>query len=448
METTTQQKYLVAVIGAGPAGLYASKQLANAGAHIAMFNRDIKPGGLAEYGIYPDKYKMKEGLRNQFRQILALPQIDYYGNVKVGETGDITLDELRVVGFQSFLVTVGAQGTKWLGLPGENLRGVYHAKDVVYHYNRLPPFSERPFDIGGRVAVVGAGNVMMDIAHWLVRELKVDEVIAVVRRGPAEVKFDKREFEVVAANVDLHALDGEVARVAPIMQAVGQSPEAAKTSILAGLPRALPKVGETRFRFEFLSSPTRMLGDDDGHLTALEVEDNTLVLVNGDTKPKGLGTKRVLDVDSIIFAIGDRVEEAFGLPIQRGEFAKNPQPRFPVEGVSYEAFDPAANLPIEGVFLAGWARLASVGLVGVARKDGERGAKAMIQYLQTCPPLESVNPDALMRRLEQFGKPVVTKADVKRLEEVERVEAKNLGLEEFKYASNQEMLEALGWVPA
>lgn len=289
---------------------------------------------------------------------------------------------------------------------------------------------------------------MMDIAHWLIRELKVDEVIAVVRRGPAEVKFDKREFEVVAANVDLPALDAEVARVAPIMQAVGQDPEAAKAGILAGLPRALPKVGDTRFRFEFLSSPTRMLGDADGDLTGVEVEDNTLVRTNGDTKPKGLGTKRVLPVDSIIFAIGDRVEEAFGLPIQRGEFAKNPQPRFPVEGVSYEAFDPATNSPVEGVFLAGWARLASVGLVGVARKDGERGAKAVIQYLQSLAPLESTNLDALTRCLEQIGKPVVTKADVKRLEDVEHAEAKKRGLEEFKFASNQEMLEAVGLVPA
>ena len=149
METITKEKNLVAIIGAGPAGLYASKQLANAGAHIAIFNRDVKPGGLAEYGIYPDKYKMKEGLRNQFRQILALPQIDYYGNVKVGQTGDLTLDDLRALGFQAFLITVGAQGTKWLGLPGEDLHGVYHAKDVVYHYNQLPPSASSPLTSGG-----------------------------------------------------------------------------------------------------------------------------------------------------------------------------------------------------------------------------------------------------------------------------------------------------------
>src|SRR5512139_283802 len=113
-----------------------------------MFNRDIKPGGLAEYGIYPNKHTMKSGLRKQFRQVLDLPNIDYYGNVTIGEHGDLSLDDLRALGFQAILTTAGAQGTKWLGLPGEDLDGVYHAKDLVYHYNRLPPFSEWQFRIG------------------------------------------------------------------------------------------------------------------------------------------------------------------------------------------------------------------------------------------------------------------------------------------------------------
>jgi ferredoxin--NADP+ reductase len=84
--------------------------------HVVLLNRDILPGGLAEYGIYFDKYKMKEGLRKQFQQILELPSIDYFGNVIVGDEGDIRLQDLRALGFQALLVTVGAQGTKWLGI--------------------------------------------------------------------------------------------------------------------------------------------------------------------------------------------------------------------------------------------------------------------------------------------------------------------------------------------
>src|SRR5215510_10274276 len=141
-------QYFVAVIGAGPAGIFGARELANAGARVALFNRDIKPGGLAEYGIYLNKYTMKNGLRKQFSGSLTLPNLDYYGNITVGTNGDLTLDDLRALGFQAILVTVGAQGTKWLGLPGEELEGVYHAKDVVYFYNKLPPYSQKKFRFG------------------------------------------------------------------------------------------------------------------------------------------------------------------------------------------------------------------------------------------------------------------------------------------------------------
>src|SRR3989337_1693200 len=165
----------VAVIGAGPAGLFAAKELATQGVKVTLINRDIKPGGLAEYGIFHNKYKMKNGLRAQFHQVLSHPNIDYYGNVTVGKNADLSLEQLRRMGFSAILVTAGAQGTKWLGLPGEDLIGVYHAKEVVYHYNKLPPFSQNQLVIGKKVAVIGVGNVMLDIAHYLIADRNLDE---------------------------------------------------------------------------------------------------------------------------------------------------------------------------------------------------------------------------------------------------------------------------------
>ena len=120
----------VVVIGAGPTGIYAARSLAAAGVKVILLNRDIKPGGLAEYGIYHDKYKMKQGLRKQFRQILDHDNIIYYGNVTVGEDTGLSLGDIRQLGFDSIVVTVGAQGTKRLGLPGEDLSGVYHSKEL------------------------------------------------------------------------------------------------------------------------------------------------------------------------------------------------------------------------------------------------------------------------------------------------------------------------------
>jgi ferredoxin/flavodoxin---NADP+ reductase len=425
--------------------LFAARQLASEGARVVLINRDIKPGGLAEYGIYPNKHKMKEGLRKQFRQILAMPGINYYGNVAVGQKGDLSLADLRALGIQAVLVTVGAQGTKWLGLPGEDLTGVYHAKDIVYHYNRLPPYSEQKFSIGQRVAIVGVGNVMMDIAHWLIREVKVDEVIAVARRGPAEVKFSKKEMEAVARNLDLEALEAEFIRVAPIMRALGQNVEEAKEFILSTLPKAEEPVSDTRFRFDFLASPSRILGGERGVVRGLEVEDTTLIPSNGDTKAKRLGTKRVLDVDTVIFCIGDRVDENFGLSVRWNEFVKNPTPRFPVNGLCYEAYDQDRDRPLEQIFVAGWSREASSGLVGVARKDGENGAQAVLAYLNCITPPNDPEQilEAVRQRMLQLETRVVTGEDVARLEAIERAEAERLGLEEYKFSTNKEMLSVI-----
>jgi ferredoxin--NADP+ reductase len=438
-----ESKYRVAVVGAGPAGIFGARELATMGAQVVLFNRDLKPGGLAEYGIYPDKHTMKSGLRKQFRLILEMPCIEYFGNVVIGQKGDLTLDDLRALGFQAILVTAGAQGTKWLGLPGESLEGVYHAKDVVYFYNKLPPFSQKKFRFGRRCAVVGAGNVMLDIARYLIREVKAEDVIAIVRRGPAEIKFDRKELEYVAANLDLSALDTEISRVAPIMQAIGQNPVAAKAVILEALPKALPKVSETHFRFGFLASPVQMSGNDKNQLTTLEVEDTTLVLQeNGDTKARGTGNKRTIDVETVVFAIGDKVDETFGLPVEWNEYVKNPEPRFPVDGDSYEAFDPQTKKGIPDIFVAGWSRKASSGLVGYARKDGTNGAKATWGYLQTLQP-GSADTSAVAARLKKLGKPVVNNSAALSLYEAEKAEAEKRGLEEFKFASNEEMLRAM-----
>jgi ferredoxin--NADP+ reductase len=439
-------KYLVAVIGAGPAGLFASKQLANSGAHVVLFNRDIKPGGLAEYGIYYDKYKMKEGLRKEFHQILETPQIEYYGNVTIGEQGDFSLAGLRALGFQALLVTAGAQGTKWLGLPGEKLDGVYHAKDLVYHYNRLPPYSQRDYHIGKRVALIGAGNVMLDIAHWLVRDLKVDEVVVVVRRGPTEIKFTKKELETVARNLDMAALEAELERVRPVADAVGQDVNEARQFMLSALPKALEPISDSRLRFEFLATPRRIVGDDQGCVRGLEVEDTTLICAEGEVQAKRLGTTRLLDVDTVVFCIGDKVDDTFGLPVRWNAFVKHPEPHFPVDGLSYEAYDPDTQRSIDRVFVAGWSREASSGLVGLARKDGENGAQAVLAYLQTVPALKDVNEilKDLYEHLSSLHKPYIDKPSLLKLEAAEQAEKERLGVEMFKYGTNEEMLKAMG----
>ena len=440
-------KYMLAIIGAGPAGLYAARKLAEGRARVVLFNRDIKPGGLAEYGIYWDKYKMKQGLRNQFRQILALPQIDYYGNVTVCCGGNIVLQDLLESGFQAVLVSTGAQGTKWLRLPGENLPGVYHAKNIVFHYNQLPPFSEKKYLLGNRVAVVGAGNVMMDIAHYLIRVCKVDEVIAVVRRGPAEVKFTRKEMESVAANLDPASLDAEFTRIAPIMLAAGQDPLVAKTAFTDALPKALEAVSKTSFKFEFLATPMRVMGDWMSGVNGLKVEENSLLAVDGAVKARGTGITRTINADTVIFAIGDTVDKDFCVPIYNDAYMTVKDANFPVDNLSYEAFNPDTNQPMERVFLAGWARQASTGLVGYARRDGENAAEAMLAFMQTQAPMRDLENvvDKFTQRLEQTHQRIVNKSLLAKLEQAEQAEAQKRGLEEFKFPTNDEMFTAMGY---
>lgn len=438
-----ESKYLVAVVGAGPAGLYGAKELAENGVRVAMFNRDVKPGGLAEYGIYHTKHKMKNGLRKQFASILADPNIEYFGNVTIGADGDLSLDDLRDLGFQVILVTAGAQGTKWLGLEGEELEGVYHAKDVVYHYNHLPPFSTREMKIGRNSAIIGIGNVMCDIARWMVRDLKIDSVLCFARRGPAEAKWTRKEFASFAANMDLEAFEEEFAKCVPVMEGVNQDVEAAKAFIMEGVETAKEPVSDTRFVFDFLASPRGMIGEG-GKLRALKIEETTLVPKNGDTKAQGTGNMFEVEVDSVVFCIGDKVDETFGLPVEWSEFAKNPEPRFPVDDMSYEAYDPESGRVIEDIFLAGWSRKASEGLVGAARKDGTNGSKAVLQYLEQVGPAASCDTRALHDRLAALDKYVVRDEDYTKLMEAEKAVAASKGLDEFKFDTNEEMLAAIG----
>jgi ferredoxin--NADP+ reductase len=443
----TDEQFAVAVIGAGPAGLYGAKQLAAGGARVALLNRDLKLGGLAEYGIYHDKYKMKGGLRKQFRKLMDADAIRYYGNVVVGQEKDLNLDDLRAMGFQAVVVTVGAQGTKWLGLEGEDLAGVYHAKDLVYHYNQLPPYSEMDYPMGQRVVCIGVGNVMLDIANWCVRDLKIDEIIAVARRGPAEVKFTKKEMSIVFHNLDIDYLRAEAERTRPALEAVGQDVDAAVEFILSAEKGADERISDTNFQLHFLASPLRMIGED-GQVTGVEMEETTLQLRDdGRTSAVATGDTYIQPADTVVFCIGDTVDPSLGLPLDKWrEFAKHPRPQYPQNGLSFEAYDPEKDTAIEGVFLSGWAREASSGLVGTARKDGEMGAAAVLAYLNDLRAGVDVSKTFrnLEDCLESLNKPILFTEDWKAIDAYEERRAEEQGIEYYKAASNEEMLKAIG----
>jgi ferredoxin--NADP+ reductase len=340
------------------------------------------------------------------------------------------------------VVSTGAQGTKKLGIAGEDCIGVYHAKDVVYHYNQLPPFSQQKFEIGNKVAIIGMGNVMVDIAHWLLRFKNVEEVFVVARRGPLEKAYDDKEFEYVQPFLDLEDMQKELDRIEPRLKAIGQNTKEFLEKLIKGKEEA---PSNQRLKFRYLCSPSQVLASSDGKVAGLEVEENELVLTGGRTSPKGTGKSLQLEVDTVIYAIGDQVDPAIGIPSSRGYFITNPDelPGNP-SPATYQVYDPDQKKVCEGIFLVGWSRNASVGLVGIAKQDAERGAKVVNEYLATrgglSPEDISKKVEAFSNKLSEQGVSFVSKDDVERLEAVEKEEARNRKIQEYKFSGDDEML--------
>ena len=449
---SAQQKHVVIVAGAGPAGMAVAAALGKAGHEVIILNRDIKFGGLAEYGIFPSKLKLRGGLRKQYWELLGQPHVHYFGNVSIGKGKDLTVEDVRGLGASAVVFSIGAQGTKAIGVEGDSAKGVYHAKDVVYHFNRLPGFGDRPFDMGKHVAVIGAGDVMVDIAHWLTRYKKVERVTAIVRRGPAERKYNPKEIRAICANMDLDGIKKEFDRIKDRLVAVGQNPDEIMKGLLEEFTKCEPTVSQTKMGFRFLASPKRILVDGHNQVRALEMEDNKLEPKGEDTAAVGLKHYYEFPCDSVVFAVGDKVDETVGLPYKGGVYVTCPNKTSnDPDDALFQAYDEASGKIVDGVFLAGWARKASEGLVGVAKRDGDWCAEVVLRYLAT---KTAANPaSAVLEKLrtllkERKSRPV----DVRGLRALETAEKGHKGptdcIGEFKFVTNQEMLALIERVKA
>ncbi|MBI3622228.1 MAG: FAD-dependent oxidoreductase [Nitrospirae bacterium] len=448
MSRTPSSPHVIVVIGAGPAGLAVVNQLSQAGHQVVLLNRDCKFGGLAEYGIFPTKHRLRNGLRKSYREILSRPNVHYFGNVSVGERGHLLLDELRALKPGALVVATGAQGTKSLKIEGENAVGVFHAKDVVYHYNHLPDFSERPFHLGEHTAVIGIGNVMADIAHWLTQFRHIPRVTAIARRGPAERKYDPKEILAVCAQIDRSALTAEFGRIGTALTAVGQQPDAILAEMLDELAACEASASTSILRFHFLTSPRRVLVDDRNYVKGLELEEMALAVRDGDIAAVGTGRRHEFPCDSVIFAVGDCVDDTLGLPVKNGTFVTNPHhTRNQPDDALFQAYDPSTNLVLDGVFLGGWARQASVGLVGIAKRDGDWCARVVERHLTGKPAPSAGAAQATLaeiRRMIMSRQPAAIDRDrLALLTLAEQEEAVRLGATEFKFATNDEMLAAI-----
>lgn len=435
---------MIFVIGAGPAGLFAAQKLALAGHEVVIFNRDIKPGGLAEYGIYPLKGKMRSGLRKQFAKVLTLPNVHYFGHVPVGSNSTVTIDALCELSPAAMVFAVGAQATKGLGLAGQTSRGVYSAKDFVYHYNQLPPFATQDFSVGKRVAIIGMGNVMVDIARWLLCDdttHRMEEVTVVARRGPFEAKFDEKEFANIQMYLDRKAFGDELHRIKPLIAGIGQDITRVNQETFPCLARCPEQSIPGRLRFRFLSSPFAIFPDRNGRTARLLLLENSVSERNGSVVAESTNTTATLDVDTVIVAVGDMHDPALGLPFGSTGYVTNPDTTGPA--AKYTVFDPRQGKTLEGTYVVGWARKPSDGLVGTARHDGESGASHVLDYLSRSEKRRSASVDDVAQFLRLQGIRYVPQHDLLWLEAAEEREASSRNAPFFKFESDAAMFSAI-----
>ena len=243
----------IAVIGAGPAGMSCAYYLANKGYPVTVFDRNPVPGGMLTLGI--PNFRLEKDVLNAEIDILKDMGVTFKCGVEVGK--DISIEKLRKDGYKGFFLAIGAQKSAKLKIPGEELDGVYGGIDFLRMVNE----NKAP-DIGNNVVVVGGGNVALDVARTA-RRCGAENVTIVYRRSESEMPAGKAEIE--------EALEEGV-------------------------------------RFEFLSAPVAVLGEQSA--TALKIEKMTLGEPNekGRRKPVGTGEFSELSADSVIAAVGQTVD--------------------------------------------------------------------------------------------------------------------------------------------
>ena len=244
----------IAVIGAGPAGMSCAYYLANKGYPVTVFDRNPVPGGMLTLGI--PNFRLEKDVLNAEIDILREMGVEFRCGVEVGR--DITIEQLREQGYKGFYVAIGAQKSARLGVAGEELTGVYGGVDFLRAVN----LGEQPA-VGKRCAVIGGGNVAMDVCRSAVR-LGADETYVLYRRSEAELPAD---------------------------------PEEVKEAMEEGV------------RFRFLTAPVEILGAD-GKVTGIRVERMALGEPDekGRRKPVGTGEFETIALDSVIGAIGQTVD--------------------------------------------------------------------------------------------------------------------------------------------
>ena len=393
-------KLRLAIVGAGPAGIYAADLIIKAerdfDVSIDLFDLLPAPYGLVRYGVAPDHPRIK-GIIRALYEVLDRGDIRFFGNVKYG--ADITLDELKQH-YNAVIFATGAIKDAALNIPGVELDGSYGAADFVNWYDAHPDVPRTWPLLAKEVAVIGNGNVALDVARILVKhpeqllstdipdnvyqgllQSPVTDVHVFGRRGPAQVKFTPLELrealeiegvDAIVYDEDFKYDEGSKAQI----DSNNQTRVMVKT--LEGAREHQPTNATRRLHLHFFSAPVEIIGEA-GKVTGLKIERTEL---DGTGNVKPTGEFRTFDVQAAYRAVGYFGSELTQIPFDAKHGVITNQAGRVVDGEGKQ---------IAGIYATGWIKRGPVGLIGHTKSDALETIGCIIADRETW--WQPTNPD-------------------------------------------------------
>lgn len=446
----------VAIIGAGPAGIYAADALmksdtatSGCGVSVDLFERMPAPFGLIRYGVAPDHPRIK-GIVAALHKVLDKPQVRLLGNIDYGH--DVTLDDLRTM-YDAVVFSTGASASRQLGIPGVDLEGSYGAADFISWYDGHPDVPRTwPLEAES-VAVLGVGNVALDIARVLAKtgdELlrteipenvyeglktnKARDVHVFGRRGPAQAKFTPLELKELSHSPNIEVI------VAPEDIDYDEGSETARRNSkvvdqVANIIQdyALKDHGETqnRIHLHFFENPVEVLGKD-GAVAGLRTERTEL---DGTGGVRGTGEHNEWPVQAVYRAVGYLSENLADLPFdEQAGVIPNEAGRVTADDGSH----------FDSTYVTGWIKRGPVGLIGSTKGDANETVACMTEDFEAgrLPEPSNGTEDAILAFLDAKNHPYTTWDGWYRLDAHERELGEDQGRERVKVVEREDMLRA------
>jgi len=460
---TQEQKVIrVAVIGSGPAGFYACEHLFKKEDYsfsIDMFDKLPTPHGLVRSGVAPDHQKIKSVTR-VYDKIASNENFRFFGLVEYGK--HITIDDLKKH-YHIIIFATGAQTDRKMNIPGEDLKGSHTATEFVAWYNGHPDYRDYKFDLAReKVAIVGVGNVAVDVARILCRtqeelmetdiadyalealkESRVREVYLLGRRGPAQAAFTNPEVRELGNLEDAHAITRiEEVELDEFTSELLEKEEdrslVKKIEILNAYSEKIEFVKSKKLHIRFLVSPVEIIGDENGRVKAIKLVKNELYRAeDGSLRPRATDEYEELEAGLVFRSIGYQ-----GVPLPDIPFHDK---WGVIHNEKGRIIDPDSGEPVTGFYATGWIKRGPTGVIGTNKQDSGETVECIVEDIISGDLLspENPDPDKILELISERQPNYFSYEDWLRLNEFELEKGKQQGRPRVKYTSIEEMLDAV-----